>query len=164
MCVCVRVCVCLRGGKEGQGREYLGLLERKEIGFLFSPSPHIFMAQETILSYSKNSCFVYERNLRENVRYHLILLRWSSHCWSETLLNVKFSADHCVKSVQIRSFFWSVFFCIQSEYRKIRTRKYVFRHFTQRMFLSTKIKSQLTFPCSSSAIETVQKGVKYVQS
>ena len=30
---------------------------------------------------------------------------------------------HCVKSVQIRSFFWSVFSCIQSEYRKIRTRK-----------------------------------------
>ena len=26
----------------------------------------------------------------------------------------------CVKSVQIRSFSWSVFFCIQSEYRKIR--------------------------------------------
>ena len=74
-CVCVRVCVCLRGGKEGQGREHLGLLERKEIGFLFSPSPHIFMAQETILSYSKNSCFVYERYLRESVRYHLILLR-----------------------------------------------------------------------------------------
>ena len=27
-----------------------------------------------------------------------------------------------VKSVQIRSYFWSVFSCIQSEYRKIRTR------------------------------------------
>ena len=30
---------------------------------------------------------------------------------------------HCVKSVQIRSFFWSRFSCIQSEYRKIRTTK-----------------------------------------
>ena len=28
-----------------------------------------------------------------------------------------------MKSVQIRSFFWPVFFCIQTEYRKIRTRK-----------------------------------------
>ena len=37
---------------------------------------------------------------------------------------------HCVKSVQIQSFFWSVFSCIQSDYRKIRTRKNsVFRHF-----------------------------------
>ena len=45
---------------------------------------------------------------------------------------------HCVKSVQIQSFFWSVFSCIwweygdllQSEYRKIRTRKNsVFGHF-----------------------------------
>ena len=29
----------------------------------------------------------------------------------------------CVKIVQIRSCFWSLFSCIQSEYRKIRTRK-----------------------------------------
>ena len=27
---------------------------------------------------------------------------------------------HCMKNVQIRSFFWSLFSCIQSEYRKIR--------------------------------------------
>ena len=30
---------------------------------------------------------------------------------------------HCVKSVQIRRFFWSVFSCIQSKYRKLLTRK-----------------------------------------
>ena len=36
---------------------------------------------------------------------------------------------HCVKSVLIRSSFWSVFSRIQSECRKIRTRKnYVFEH------------------------------------
>ena len=29
---------------------------------------------------------------------------------------------HCVKSVQIRSYFWFVFSCIRTEYRKIRTR------------------------------------------
>ena len=42
---------------------------------------------------------------------------------------------HCVKIVQILSFFWSIFFrvnfFIQSKYRKIRTRKNsVFRHFS----------------------------------
>ena len=42
---------------------------------------------------------------------------------------------HCVKSVQIRSVFWSVFPCIRTEYgdllRKIRTRKNsVFGHFS----------------------------------
>ena len=43
---------------------------------------------------------------------------------------------HCVKSVQIQSFFWSVFSCIQSEYRKIRIRKNsIFGHFTQWLFL-----------------------------
>ena len=38
----------------------------------------------------------------------------------------------CVKSAQIRSFSWSVFFCIQSEYRKILIRKSsIFRHFSR---------------------------------
>ena len=30
--------------------------------------------------------------------------------------------NHCVKSVQIRSYFWSVISCILTEYREIRTR------------------------------------------
>ena len=46
---------------------------------------------------------------------------------------------HCVKSVQIRSYFWSVFSCIRTEYgdlrskyRKIRTRNNsVFGHFSR---------------------------------
>ena len=29
---------------------------------------------------------------------------------------------HCVKSVQIRSFFWSVFFCIRTEYGNLRSK------------------------------------------
>ena len=37
-----------------------------------------------------------------------------------------------MKSVQIQSYFWSVFFRIQSEYRKIRTRNNsVFGHFSR---------------------------------
>ena len=39
---------------------------------------------------------------------------------------------HCVKSVQIRSYFRSVFSCIRAEYRKIRTRnKSVFGRFSR---------------------------------
>ena len=39
--------------------------------------------------------------------------------------------DHCVTSFQIRSFFWSVFSCIWTEYSKIRTRRTsVFRYFS----------------------------------
>ena len=38
---------------------------------------------------------------------------------------------HCVKKVQIRSYFRSVFYCIRTECRKIQTRnKSVFRHFS----------------------------------
>ena len=40
--------------------------------------------------------------------------------------------QHCVKSVQIRSFFWSIFSCIRTEYRKMRTRKNsIFGHFSR---------------------------------
>ena len=39
---------------------------------------------------------------------------------------------HCVKSFQVRSYFWSVFSCIRTEYGKIRTRKnFVFAHFSR---------------------------------
>ena len=38
-------------------------------------------------------------------------------------MGVKKGAYHCVKSVQIRSFVWSLFSCIQTEYRDL-LRKY----------------------------------------
>ena len=39
---------------------------------------------------------------------------------------------HCVKSVLIRSYFWSLLSCIQFEYRKIRTRNNsIFGHFSR---------------------------------
>ena len=38
---------------------------------------------------------------------------------------------HCLKIVKMRIFFWSVFSCIRTEYRKITTRKNsVFRQFS----------------------------------
>ena len=44
---------------------------------------------------------------------------------------IRFDFGNCVKSVQIRTFFWSVYSCIHPEYRKIRTRKNsVFWHFS----------------------------------
>ena len=56
------------------------------------------------------------------------------------------SYSHCVKSVQIRIFFWSVFSCIQSEYGKIRTRKTAYLdtfaqfHFLKQDFTSSRQK------------------------
>ena len=47
------------------------------------------------------------------------------------LRNFQSDANHCVKSVQIRIYFWSVFSCVRTEYRKIRTRNNpVFSHFS----------------------------------
>ena len=52
--------------------------------------------------------------------------------WYFNNLNDKFFHLHCVKSVQIRAYFWSVFSCIRTEYRKILTRNNsVFGHFSR---------------------------------
>ena len=47
---------------------------------------------------------------------------------------------HCVKSAQIRSFFCSVFSCIQSKYRKIWTRKkFVLGHFSRSVYQDLEV-------------------------
>ena len=55
---------------------------------------------------------------------------------------------HCVKSVQIRSFFWSVFSRIQPECGKIRTRKNsIFGHFSHSDSIAVNyLTSIFTFP------------------
>ena len=54
---------------------------------------------------------------------------------------------HCAKNVQIRSFFWSIFSCIRTEYRKIRTRKNsIFGLFSRSDTLSRN------FSCSKSEL------------
>ena len=48
--------------------------------------------------------------------------------------------NHCVKRVQIRSHFWSVFSCIRTEYRIIRTRdNFVFGRFSRSDFFHSMI-------------------------
>ena len=32
--------------------------------------------------------------------------------------------SHCVKSVQVRSFFWSIFSCIRTEYGDLRSKSF----------------------------------------
>ena len=61
--------------------------------------------------------------------YLWYLQRW--HFSVKKLEFKKFGICHCVKSVQIWSYFWSVFFCIRTECRKIRTKNNsVFGHFS----------------------------------
>ena len=55
---------------------------------------------------------IYNHGLRQRVVCETV--RFVSH-WS-------YCENHCVKRVQIRSHFWSVFSCIRTEYRIIRTR------------------------------------------
>ena len=76
---------------------------------------------------------------------YLVSRKLDTHFWQLDfkLLYEKSNVINCVKSVQIWSFFWSIFSCIRTEYgdlnlrilfeyRKIRTRKNsVFRHFSR---------------------------------
>ena len=51
---------------------------------------------------------------------------------------------HCVKTVQIQGYLWSIFSCIWTEYRKIRTRiNSVFGHFSRCSFAHSFQEDQL---------------------
>ena len=72
---------------------------------------------------------------------------FTDHEWNWSL--------HCVKSVEIRSCFWSVFSCIWTEYRKIQTKNNsVFGHFSRSapLFLRLQMRHGVDtytngFPC-----------------
>ena len=65
-----------------------------------------------------------------------------SFFWSVlSYIRTEYGDLHCVKSVQIQRFFWSVFFCIRTEYRRIRTRKdFVFWYFWHACLKSKNMK------------------------
>ena len=66
----------------------------------------------------------------------------------------KCDACHCGKIVQIRSYFWSVFSCIQPEYRKIQTRNNsVFEQFSSS--LPMKNVQNVYSPCWLYQLRTV---------
>ena len=71
-----------------------------------------------------------------SIYFKLGIFPWfRSHTWKYNIQANKRLTMHCVKSVQIRSYFWSIYIvnlCIQSEQRKIRTRNNsVFGHFSR---------------------------------
>ena len=52
--------------------------------------------------------------------------------------------SHCVKSVQIWSFFWSIFSCIWTEYRKIKNS--VFGDFSRSVLFIVCLRLAMSFP------------------
>ena len=63
------------------------------------------------------TCFIWIINLFVN--------RWNNH-----KISLICYTTHCVKSVQIRSFFWSVFSCIRTKYGDLLRKNSVFGHFS----------------------------------
>ena len=81
---------------------------------------------------------------------------------SANLLN-----PHCLKSVQIRRFFWSIFLDVWTEYRKIRPRKNsVFGHFSRYVWCPLKghIFSGPTSLIVNSCFKDAQKMINTVNS
>ena len=82
------------------------------------------------------SCEIeFSKGLFITVNRHLVNMITACKTWrigrSQISIACFFFNCHCVKSAQTRSYFWSVFSCIQSEYRKIRTRNNsIFGHFS----------------------------------
>ena len=70
--------------------------------------------------------------------FRIIFAKYQKFAYIHPYLNLNGEYYHCVKFVQIRSYFWSVFSC-RTEYRKIRARNNsVFEHFSRRKFMITE--------------------------
>ena len=89
-------------------------------------------------------CMIFRGTLFCNSFWKFTIPNESDHIsrsaiWRFTLYSYKRVSSHFVKSVQIRSFFWFMFSCIQSGYRKIWTRKvsvfWLFSHSVWRYLL-----------------------------
>ena len=65
-------------------------------------------------------------------KYIILKIKATYMLWYNCLINCFIEDWHCVKSIQMQSFFWSVFSRIQSKYEKMRMRKNsVFGHFSR---------------------------------
>ena len=88
------------------------------------------------------------RNIMDGGRKKLLLFMTIPQRVIAMPVEKSFCYQVCVKSVQIQSYFLSVFSCIQSEYRRILTRNYsVFGHFSSSEveYLSHSRKYDLTY-------------------
>ena len=90
------------------------------------------------------------------VLFVYVLSPRASFSWTgkDYIINLRNPVYHCVKSVQIRCFFCSVFSHIRTEYGKIRTRKNtVFGHFSRSVQIDLKLKrNHLRWsPCKSKS-------------
>ena len=92
--------------------------------------------RKTYISYpliQKRKC-AYQgvRNVSFSENFANVLNEWFLSDRRLTENEIEQNITHCLKSVQIRSYFWSVFSCIRTEYRKIRNRNNsVFGHFSR---------------------------------
>ena len=85
----------------------------------------------TVTFYEVKSCYLKILKILQKISMAKSSFSEVARCWIAALLTGNSEHSHCVKSVEIRSFFWSVFSCIRTEHRKVRSRKNsVFRHFS----------------------------------
>ena len=72
-----------------------------------------------------STCFVSRKF--KFIRFPTLILEdiywfYSKKEWEKKSNSSTYSNDHCVKSVQIRNYFWSLFSCTRTEYGDLRSR------------------------------------------
>ena len=113
-------------------------IPQKQFIIIMKTNPEKFIVKNYLVSNSivnLISTFIWKQLLKTPVRRYMF---WLKLCL------------HCVKYVQIRSYFWSVFSCIWAEYRKILTRNNsLFGHFWRSdIFISKRVINECFFQSS----------------
>ena len=97
----------------------------------YRPRPDIVIQERNKTTIIELTC-PFETNLEKSRDYKKTRYKNIGSALLSPRAHFNLTLWHCVKSVQIWSFFWFVFSCIRIEYRKIRTRKNsVFGHFSR---------------------------------
>ena len=104
----------------------------------------------------KKTCFFTSSKGRENPKTRKIFV----NSYYGTIHKSK--AYHCVKSIQVQSLFWSVLSCIQTEYRKTKTRKNsVFGHFSRSVCRTLPAALSYVSTISQNSTREIHLGSKY---
>ena len=100
----------------------------------------VLISHLLVISRSKRSIRKWNRRM-SNFLTHIYIVELAGINYEQMIILFEYfwgsGQSLCVKSVQILSFFWSIFSCFRTEYRKIRTRNnFIFGHFSRSQSLS----------------------------
>ena len=96
------------------------IYKKTNLDKLYPNKIEIYLSKKTVTKYPSNFLSTHHKTLVKKGFYFKFqsLIFFNIFQFSETM---KSWTTHCVKSVQIRSYFWSLFSCIRTEYGDLRS-------------------------------------------